>query len=354
MSRRLAIWLVLVLVFVGLIVAAATSAGDTATDVEESLDRDGVTYTAKKVQSGTDDRVVAVVPIYNAIVSGDSPADGSATGAADIVRVLDEIADSKDRFDGVILELETPGGGVLAAQEIHDAVVRLKEDTDLPVLAWMRDVAASAGYYIAAPTDHIIAAGTTFTGSIGVIMEYYEAAELADEIGVKSVVIKSGKLKDMGNPLRPITPEERSVLQSVIDEAYGEFVDVVADGRDLSEAKVREIADGRIYSGTQAKELDLVDEIGIRRDAYDAMAKLIAKEDKGSTDGEDLDVVEFQRSFSFLDTIAAGAAPTLDGLDAARAAGKFLRGDGIDAKALGMRPTSNGLVNLEYRAVLGG
>lgn len=355
MSRRLAIWLVIVIAFVGVVIAAAGT--ETTSDATSSLQRDGVTYRAKKVQSGGDGRTVAIVPIYNTMTSGDTPANGSATGAADVVRMLDAIADKDDRFDGVILELDTPGGSVLAAEEIHDAILRLKRETKLPVLAWMRDTAASAGYYVAAPTDRIIAADSTFTGSIGVILSYFEASKLADDIGVRSVVIKSGKLKDMGNPLRALTEEEREVFQSVIDEAYDGFVDVVADGRDMSESKVRELADGRVYSGAQAKANGLVDELGLRRDAYDAMARLIAKRDRGSRRGSDLDVVELRREHGFLETLAAGAAPTLDGLDAARAVGRVLGvgvRPGVSARTGDARSiASGGTIRLEYRSELG-
>ena len=348
MSRRIAIWLAIVVVFIGLIIAAAASAG--GADVASSLTRDGVSYDAVNVQSGEADQRIAVIPIVGAVVNGGSSPDGSATGSEDIVRMLDEIADNESAFAGVILELNTPGGAVLAAQEIHDAILRLKKTTDLPVLAWARDVTASAGYYIAAPADHIIAASTTLTGSIGVILEYYEAAELADEVGVKSVVIKSGKLKDMGNPLRPITGEERAVLQSVIDEAYDQFVGVVSDGRDMSEAKVRKLADGRIYSGSQARELDLVDELGLRRDAYNAMAKLI---DSDGTDGDDLDVVEYSRRFGLFDSLSASASPALAALENVGAAASVLTGDGATAGTFGTRRAGNGLVDLQYRAEIG-
>lgn len=352
MSRRLAIWLLVLLVFLGCVIAAAASAGGASDDLAAPLERNGVSYDGSEIQSGDGDVTVAVVPVIGAVMNGDSSPDGSTTGAADFVRMLDAIAEDEDRFDGVILELDTPGGGVLAAQEMHDAVERLKRDTDLPVLAWMRDVTASAGYYVSAPTDRIVAAGTTLTGSIGVILEYVEGAELADKVGVKPVVIKSGKLKDMGSPFRAITPDERAVLQSVIDEAYDEFVGVVADGRELSEAEVRELADGRIYSGRQAKEIGLVDELGIRADAYDAMAKLIGRRDGESIKGEDLEVVEFGRRFGFFDTIAAGVSPTLDGLRAAGELAGFATGTAVPDRT-GSFAAGNGLVRLQYRAELG-
>lgn len=353
MSRRLAIWIALLVVFVALVATAAGEAGGERGGVTAPLTRNGVSYGARRVQDGDGDLRVAMVPIFNEIFDGDSPADGSATGGDDIVRMLDAIAEDEDTWDGVILELDTPGGSVLASEEITEALRRFDKETDIPVLAWMRGTAASAGYYISASTDRIVAAPTTFTGSIGVILEYYVAAELAKDVGVKLVVIKSGKLKDIGNPLRDETPEERAVLQSIIDEAYDEFVRVVSKGRDIDEADVRRLADGRVYSGRQAKELDLVDELGLRSTAYDEMAKLIDKD----ASGEDLDVVRFTRSFGFLESIAAGAQPTLDTVAAARAVGGVLRGDGASLATLarqpGARRVGNGLATLEYRAELG-
>ena len=353
MSRRLVIWIFLLIILVALVVSAAASGGGTGTDLAAPLSEDGVTYSGTTVQDGDGDSRVAIVPIYNAIVDGDSPADGSATGGDDVVRLLDAIADDEDSWDGVILELDTPGGSVLASEEITDALERLKEETELPVLAWMRGTAASAGYYISAPTDRIVASQHTFTGSIGVILEYYVVQELADEIGVKAVTIKSGELKDIGNPFRQETPEERRLFQELIDEAYDQFVDVVSEGRDLSEAKVRELADGRIYTGKQAEELGLVDTLGLRREAYEEMAKLIDDGDEG----DDLDVVTYSRAYGFLESLAAGAEPTLDTLATAKAVGGVLRGDsasiGALASAPGSRRLGDGFARLEYRAELG-
>lgn len=353
MTRRLAIWLFLLIVFVAL-VASAAAGGSSEGAIAGSLARDGVTYDGTVVQEGDGGARVATIPIYNAIVDGDSAPDGSTTGGDDIVRMLDAISEDEDSWDGVILELDTPGGSVLASEEVTDAIERLKEETDLPMLAWMRGTAASAGYYMAAPTDRIVAAPSTFTGSIGVILEYFVVDELADEVGVEAVTTKSGRLKDIGNPLRQETPEERALFQAIIDEAYDEFVEVVAKGRDMPEAEVRKLADGRIYTGRQAHELELVDELGLRSTALAEMAKLI-DEDADEDEGEDLEVVRFSRTYGLLETLSAGAAPTLDTLAAARTVGEVLRGDaGAAAGALrGVRRTNNGFARLEYRAELG-
>ncbi len=352
MTRRLVIWIFLLIILVALVASAASAGGGGSTSIAAPLSKDGVSYTGTVVQEGDGDAHVAIIPIYNALVDGDTPTDGSATGGDDIVRMLDAIAEDEDSWDAVILELDTPGGSVLASEEITDALARLKDETDLKVLAWMRGTAASAGYYISAPTDRIVASEHTFTGSIGVILEYYVAEELADKVGVEQVVIKSGKLKDIGNPLRKATPEERALFQSIIDEAYDTFVGVVAEGRDLPEDEVRTLADGRIYTGKQAEKLGLVDTLGLRRTAYDEVAKLIDVED-----GEDLDVVTYSRSYGFLESLGATAQPTLDTLATARAVGDVLRGDTASVGALantsGSRRLGSGFARLEYRAEFG-
>ena len=353
MTRRLVIWLFLLIVLVALVAAAATTGASTSTSIASPLTRDGVSYAGTVVQEGDGDGRVAIIPVYNAITDGDTPPGGGATGGDDIVRMIDEIAANEDDWDGVILELDTPGGSVLASEEITDALERLKAGTDIKLLAWMRGTAASAGYYISAPTDRIVASTNTFTGSIGVILEYYVVEELAQEIGVESVTIKSGKLKDIGNPLRKATAEERELFQTIIDEAYGEFVNVVADGRDMDEDRVRELADGRIYTGKQAKENGLVDVLGLRRTAYDEMADLLGDGDAG----DELNVVTYSRTYGFLESLSAGAQPTLDTLAAAKTVGGVLRGDAASVRELSQAPASQrlggGFAHLEYRAVIG-
>ncbi|MCW2927143.1 MAG: signal peptide peptidase SppA, type, partial [Thermoleophilia bacterium] len=215
MTRRLAIWIFLVIILIALVATASGAQSAGSAGLASPLTENGVTYGGTVVQSGDSDRRVAIIPVFNAIVDGDSPADGSATGGDDLVRMIDDIAEEEDDWDGVILELDTPGGSVLASEEVTDALARLDKETDLPVVAWMRGTAASAGYYISASADRIVAAPSTFTGSIGVILEYYVVDELADEIGVEQVTIKSGKLKDIGSPFRKATQEERDLFQRI-------------------------------------------------------------------------------------------------------------------------------------------
>jgi protease-4 len=160
----------------------------------------------------------------------------------------------------IVLRIDSPGGGVGPSQEIHDEVLRI--DADKPIVVSMGSVAASGGYYIAAPARQIFANPGTITGSIGVIMEFTNFQELLEKIGLRSQVVKSGKHKDIGSPVRPMSDEERALLQGLIDDVHSQFVDSVAAGRQLDRKAVLTLADGRIFTGRQARELGLVDELG--------------------------------------------------------------------------------------------
>ena len=160
----------------------------------------------------------------------------------------------------VVLRIDSPGGGVAPSQELYEEIVRLREVK--PVVATLGNIAASGGYYVAAATNVIVAAPGTLTGSIGVIMEFRQLQGLAEKIGLTEQVVKSGPYKDIGHPLRPMTDAERKLLQGMVDDVYQQFVDAVATGRNLDAARVRALADGRLYSGAQAKAAGLVDELG--------------------------------------------------------------------------------------------
>ncbi len=221
-----------------------------------------VVYEEEYVSGAGPDKV-AVIPVQGAIASADSSLGGiqptvTPEGLAD---ALGQAADDTS-VRAVVLEVNSPGGGVTASDEMHQSIVDFKQNTGKPVVVSMGDTAASGGYYISAPADRIVANETTLTGSLGVIFQLNNFEELADKYGYKQVVIKSGEFKDIGNAFRQITPEEREIFQSLVDESYSEFVDVISSGRGIPEDRVREIADGRIYSGQRARELGLVDSFG--------------------------------------------------------------------------------------------
>ena len=167
----------------------------------------------------------------------------------------------------IILKVNSPGGGVVESAEIHRQLVALKEETKKPIFVSMGNTAASGGYYVSAPADKIYAEAATITGSIGVIMQSINFGKFAEKHGVEFDTITSGKYKDIMSPAREMTNEEEEILQTMVDEMYDDFVQVIVDGRGMKEDKVRELADGRVYTGKQAKENNLIDEVGTFEDA---------------------------------------------------------------------------------------
>lgn len=208
----------------------------------------------------------------------------------------------------IVLRIDSPGGGVVPSQEIHDAVKRVRSKSNKAVIASMGTVAASGGYYIAAATDRIIANPGTLTGSIGVIMEMANVEGLLRKIGVEGVVIKSGRFKDVGSPLRKMGDEDRKLLQSVMDDVHQQFIQAVADGRSLEVSEVQPLADGRIFTGRQAKEARLVDELGDLEDAIHLAADIVGIEGEPK-------VLEPRRRFSireFLESRLSSLMPKLE------------------------------------------
>ena len=191
---------------------------------------------------------VGVVKIEGIIKSSDT-----------YLKLLDKL--EKDRnVKAVVLRVDSPGGIVGACQEIHDKVKEISQKK--PVVVSMGSIAASGGLYISVPATKIVANPGTITGSIGVILQSYNVKQLADRIGIKVITVKSGKFKDLLNPFREPDEKTLQILQALIDDSYNQFVKAVAEGRKLPVEKVKKFADGRIFTGRQAKELGLVDELG--------------------------------------------------------------------------------------------
>lgn len=246
---------------------------------------------------------VAIVYVEGPIVTGKPESEFSSSGAAYSETIVKYLRDAQENSSvkAIVLRVESPGGSVVASREIYDAVMAARAKGK-PVVASFGEVAASGGYYISAGADKIYAHPATLTGSIGVISIFPNLEGLTEKIGVKMVVIKSGPHKDHSSGYRDLTPEERATWQTIIDEIYGDFVGIVTQGRQLDEARVKKLADGRVYTGKQAKEAGLVDELGNLDAAVDAAAKL------GNISGTPRRI-EFRREPGFFDALMFSAIP---------------------------------------------
>ncbi|NLN74786.1 MAG: signal peptide peptidase SppA [Armatimonadetes bacterium] len=238
---------------------------------------------------------IALIRISGVITSGRSMSSmfsDSSTGSDDLIDQLERARKNK-KVKAIVLRINSPGGSPAAAEEVYKELMRIRR-AKKPVYASMADLAASAGYYIAAGSDKIYADESTITGSIGVIWNSADMSGLFKKIGLNPQVIKSGKFKDIGSSNRPITAEEHELLKSIVMDTYDQFVKAVAKGRGLPVEQIKQIADGRVFTGNQAKQNKLVDEIGGMRETVLAAAKA------GGIKGEPK-VVEYQRRLSLSD-----------------------------------------------------
>ncbi len=259
-------------------------------------------YYEEEYVSGTGPDKIAVVPVDGTIAAADSSTgDLQPTTTPEGLAAALRQAGGDASVAAVVLEVNSPGGGVTASDEMHQSILDFREQTGKPVVVSMGDVAASGGYYISTAADRIVANETTLTGSLGVIFTLTDFSELADRYGVEQEVVKSGEFKDMGSSFRDLTPEEREILQSIVDESYDEFVGVIVEGRGLPEERVREIADGRVYSGEQAKELGLVDSFGGLDEAAEVSRDL--------ANVREATVVRYVEKPTFFETLMARFAP---------------------------------------------
>ena len=219
---------------------------------------------------------IAVINVTGPIMAGggnDMFGGSNVASARNIMKQIHRAQEDRS-IKALLLRVNTPGGSSAASDSIYRELNKFKEKVEKPIVVSMGDVAASGGYYVAASADQIFASPSTITGSIGVIMKFNNLQDLYDKIGVDSITIKSGPHKDIGSPNRQMTEEEKKMLQDMVDNVYQQFVDAVAEGRDMSEQEVRKLADGRIYNGAKAKELGLVDSLGTFYDAVDKTAQL--------------------------------------------------------------------------------
>lgn len=240
---------------------------------------------------GTGD-AVAVIQLDGTITS--APQDYfTTTGITpERVRSLLDQAEANPAVKALVVRVNSPGGSVVASDEIYSAFRAYEK----PVVISMGDTAASGGFYIACGGDYVMAHPDTLTGSIGVISQFFNAEELLEKIGVDAIVITTGEFKDIGSLYRDMTEEEREIWRAILNQVYENFVAVVADARDLPEEDVREVADGRVFTGQQALEMGLVDGVGTRQAAIDKAAQL------GEIEG-DPRVIELRAQPTFLEML---------------------------------------------------
>jgi protease-4 len=237
---------------------------------------------------------VGVIPVEGTIVSGFPDSLTSTGGNVYSGRIIEYLkqAERDPSVRAIVLRVDSPGGGVVGSDEIHQQMLQMTK----PVVVSMGELAASGGYYISAPADEIFANRNTLTGSIGVISQFIHIEEFLADNGVAVTTIISDEFKDTGSLFRLMNEEEKAIWQAIIDDAYDDFVGIVADGRGMSEQAVRELADGRVYTGEQALALGLVDRLGNLPDAIARAAEL------GGIEGEPR-IVEYRPPAGFLETL---------------------------------------------------
>ena len=254
----------------------------------------------EKYISGKGADKIAVLPVVGQIGSKDSSSLGTAATPETLRDQLRQAA--KDtKVKAIVLEINSPGGGVVASDQMHKSIQDFKETTKKPVVVSMGETTASGGYYISTAADKIVANENTLTGSLGVIFSYLNYKDAADKLGLEEEVIKSGKYKDIGSAFRKPTEKELEILQTLIDESYDNFVDVIVEGRNLPKDRVRELADGRVYSGLQAESLGLVDELGDLEKATEISEELAGI--------EEATVVRYEREPGLLGLLRARLTP---------------------------------------------
>ena len=230
-----------------------------------------------------------LVITFAAVVLTFSGDDSGQFGFSDRVQIVDvegqlvesrPILEQLKRYEdsnsvkAILLNVDSPGGGVAVSQEVYTEIKRLREKKDKIVVAYLSSTGASGAYYISCAANKIVANPGTIVGSIGVIAEWVNYADLLEWAKLKNIVFKTGEFKDTGSPTRPITENERKYFQGLIDDMYVQFVEAVAAGRKLDLQEVRAMADGRVFTGRAAKERKLIDETGNFQDAVDLTAKL--------------------------------------------------------------------------------
>ena len=249
------------------------------------------------VIGGTGTDKILVIPLKGVITSQSSKTLFLETPSiVDSVKKQLRQAQYDNDVKAVILEINSPGGGITASDIIYNKILEFKEKTNKKVIVSMQDVAASGAYYISAAADKIISHPTTITGSIGVIMPLINVASLAEKYGIEDNSIKSGDMKSIGSSLKKMSDDEKEVLHDIVDEMYTRFLNIIAVGRNMKIDEIRKLADGRIYTGKQALDNGLVDQLGYIDDAI-----TLTKDITGLKDAK---IIKYKRMFNLAEVFA--------------------------------------------------
>jgi protease-4 len=250
-------------------------------NVDVDLGGPGPNYVEKVIETSDTKDKIAIVDVEG-VLSSDEQETILATKESQLVAFVEKLkrAEADDDVKALVIRIDSPGGDVTTSDILYHELVRFKQRKKIPVVAAFMGVAASGGYYLASGADTIVAHPTSITGSIGVISMHFSLTGLLDKIGVKVEALKSGPRKDVGSPFRTLDEADRKLLQSLIDQFYARFLDVVAEGRKgrLSPAEVKVLADGRVFTAQQALEAKLVDRVGYLEEAVgEALARAQVK-----------------------------------------------------------------------------
>lgn len=293
-KRWLAIGIAALLLFVSTLLNIATSifAGETTEGLEGLFGTDESGIEEKIVDDGNPNQKIAILKLEGVIQDTGTATSFLQTEGYNHQKFMKQLERVKkdNSVKAMILYINSPGGGVMESAQIHDKILEIQNETGKKIYVSMGAVAASGGYYVSAPADRIFASPETLTGSLGVIMQSWNFEDLAEKYGVDLVTVKSGPYKDIMNPVRDLTEDERKILESMVQNSYSQFIKVIAEGRDIAASEVREIADGRIYDGRQAMDHDLIDEFGYLEDTIEQL-----KEDLNMKNAQ---VIEYSSSSS--------------------------------------------------------
>lgn len=272
-------WIALGLVILLMVVYMRTPVDKGVSTTEGIPFLSSESYSTATYKKGGGDNIALLR--VNGVIIDQGQSFSTDTAAYNHQSFLRQVEEAFKRSDikAIVMAIDSPGGGLYESDQAYQKLMQMKEQYNKPLVVSMGSMAASGGYYIAMPADQIFAERTSLTGSIGVIMTSYNYQELAEKIGIREEVFKSGENKDLLNPMREATAEERKIMQGIIDESYGLFVDVVAEGRNMDPQTVIGLADGTIYTANQAVGAGLIDRIGDLDAAIKAAGDMIQESD---------------------------------------------------------------------------